>query len=132
MLRRYASVFLLVPSVALQACGDDGPPTPGTEADRLGVGAACANNAQCREGQVCLPFKDGYCGLEDCTADSDCPHGSACVTHTDGSNYCFLLCVNKPDCNINRPADGEANCVSSIVFVESEAGHSKACEPPSG
>ena len=124
--------LLLVLSFALGACGDDGPRSRGTDADRLGVGAACASDAQCGEGQVCLAFKEGYCGIEDCQADSDCPLGSACVAHTDGSNYCFLLCSNKPDCNINRSVDGEANCVSSIVFVESEVGHSKACEPPSG
>jgi hypothetical protein len=132
MLRRCVGVLLLVPCVALGACGDDGPRSRGTDADRHGVGAACTSDAQCAEGQACLDFKDGYCGIEDCHADSDCPQGSACVAHADGSNYCFLLCDNKLDCNLNRPVDGEANCVSSIVFVESEVGHSKACEPPSG
>ena len=132
MLKRFAGVWVLALPIALGACRDDGNGAPGTEADRFGVGAACAGDAQCAEGQAFLAFKNGYCGIEGCTADADCPQGSACVAHTDGSNYCFLLCVNKPDCNLNRPVDGEANCVSSIVFVDSEAGHSKACEPPSG
>jgi hypothetical protein len=123
---------LVAPLATLGACGDDDDGR-GTEADYYGVGASCQNDDQCRdEGQVCLPFKDGYCGIEGCTADEDCPQGSACVIYDDGNNYCFLLCRDKPDCNLNRPLDGESNCVSSITYVEGDAGHGKACEPPSG
>ncbi len=97
------------------------------------------NNA-CSEGQQCLlGFKNGYCGLSGCSRDSDCPTGSACVTeqvaNQDGgvnsSNFCFLVCSAKADCNTNRPVEGEANCSSTAVFVEGANGR-KACVPPSG
>jgi hypothetical protein len=118
--------------VSVSGCGDDPPPgPPGNEATFLGVGSACSSTDDCDDpAQECLPFKGGYCGIADCVDDADCPDGSACVTHTDNNNYCFLLCNDKADCNVHRPLDDEANCVSSIVFVES--GHHKACEPPSG
>jgi hypothetical protein len=109
----------------LSACGSD--------ADDLGVGAQCTMNDDCNQddgAQTCLPFKGGYCGLQGCTADADCPEASACVHHTDNVNYCFRICVDKPDCNSNRDAENESNCSSSVDFVEGKTGV-KACVPPS-
>lgn len=119
------TLALLLSSFALVACGDE------SEADRRGVGASCTNNDDCTEaGQSCLAFKGGYCGVIGCVEDNDCPGGSLCVTHTDGVNYCFLVCSDKSDCNRNRTADIEANCSSSITFADQGSG--KACVPPSG
>lgn len=104
-----------------------------TEAQRHGVGAACTADTDCFVGEtqlVCLPFKGGYCGLEGCQVSADCPSGSACVTHDDGNNYCFLLCTDKPQCNYTRSTDQEANCSSKITFADASK-DSKACVPPS-
>ena len=110
-----------------------------TEADRVGVGAECTDAAECESADPevvleCLTqFKGGYCGLEGCTGDVDCPEGSACVTHDDGTgprNYCFRLCQDKPECNLHRSVENESNCVGSITFVDPR-NDSKACEPPS-
>lgn len=103
-----------------------------SNADDLGVGAQCTSNAQCDSSthQVCLTFKGGYCGLMGCTHDADCPTDSACIMHTDGVNYCFRLCADKPDCNANRDPANEANCSSSVTFVDGTMGR-KACVPPS-
>lgn len=109
----------------LAACG-------GGSANALGVGADCAENADCdvEGGQSCLTnFKGGYCGVAGCKADADCPSGSACVAHTDGKNYCFLLCTDKVQCNDNRSADTEANCSSTATLVS--GAKDKACVPPS-
>jgi hypothetical protein len=106
-------------------CGD------GNAANRLGVGAQCSSDTNCLTGERCLPFKGGYCGLKGCIHDSDCPGGSACVMHTDGMNYCFLICVQKPDCNAHRDAVNEANCSSSAVLVDGAMGR-KVCVPPNG
>ena len=113
--------------LALGGCGG------GTEAQRRGVGAECAKDSDCVEkGQRCLTnFKGGYCGISPCTADADCPTGSACVTHDDGVNYCFLICTDKPQCNRSRSPDNEANCVGSAVLVETPKDR-KVCVPPSG
>ncbi|MBE7484769.1 MAG: hypothetical protein HS104_32990 [Polyangiaceae bacterium] len=129
--RLIAGSFLALSLVfSLGACGDDDD-GGGTEADKLGVGAACAGNQDCKvEGQTCLPFKGGYCGIADCTADTDCPQGSLCVAHTDGKNYCFRVCADKVECNYNRPVDFESNCSANITFVSGGKG-SKACVPPS-
>jgi hypothetical protein len=107
-----------------------------TEADRFGVGAECSDAAECESADEeveleCLTqFKGGYCGLDACAGDVDCPDGSACVTHDDGNNYCFRVCQDKPDCNLNRSVENAANCVGSITFVD-DRNDRKACEPPS-
>jgi hypothetical protein len=111
------------------ACGND---DSGSEAQRHGVGAICASDPECTEvGQVCLPFKGGYCGVADCASDLDCPAGSACVTHDDGKNYCFLICTDKVQCNASRTPELEANCSANITFVSGDKSH-KACVPPTG
>ena len=134
---------LLVSLLLVLGCADEEENAP-SEADQLGVGAQCSADADCNppddtdsgagtDGDPvlrCLPqFKGGYCGLEACMVDTDCPDASACVAHTDGANYCFRLCVDKGECNYNRDADNESNCSANIVFTDGGAG--KACVPPS-
>src|SRR5262245_30547497 len=106
-------LFCLVTVVLTVSCGDGG-----TEAQRRGVGSSCAISDDCTEtGQSCLTqFKGGYCGVAGCTGDATCPPGSACVTHDDGMNYCFLLCNLKTDCNGKRTVDIESNCSSTAVL----------------
>lgn len=117
---------------ALGGCGS----SEETAADRAGVGAECTDAAECEspdeeiELECLTQFKGGYCGLAGCEGDADCPEGSACVTHTDGMNYCFRVCQDKPDCNRNRSVENESNCVGSIDFVDPR-NERKACEPPS-
>lgn len=118
---RQLSILLFV----LAACGDD------PAADVLGVGAQCAGEEDCLAEQMCLAFKGGYCGITACARDADCPEASACIAHDDGINYCFRVCVDKPDCNANRDVENEANCVGNAVFVDGANGR-KACVPPSG
>jgi hypothetical protein len=103
-----------------------------SEAIKRGVGSACMVNSDCTEkGQVCLTeFKGGYCGVPGCVQDTECPGGSACVTADNGSNYCFLVCVDKVDCNPNRTVDNESNCTSSLSFVDGAMSR-KVCNPPS-
>jgi hypothetical protein len=126
----YAIACLTVLGVAA-GCGDDG-----TEADRIGVGAQCTDSGECESADkeitlVCLTqFTGGYCGLEGCTGDVDCPEGSACVAHDDGNNYCFRVCQDKPECNRNRSPENESNCSANIDFVD-EPQERKACVPPS-
>ena len=132
--------LLLCGGVALGACAEQEEP-PGTEADQQGVGAQCSSEQDCEafedenetdeEPLICLDaFKGGYCGQVDCQSHDDCPDGSACVTHDDGVNYCFLVCQDKAECNVNRDADNESNCSANITWVGSDQG--KACVPPSG
>ena len=107
-------------------CGDD--------ADSLGIGAQCTKNDQCdgSTNQICLTqFKGGYCGLQGCVHDADCPASSACVAHTDGQQYCFRTCAQKTDCNANRDALNESNCSSTATLVDPPKDR-KACVPPSG
>jgi hypothetical protein len=112
-------------TLAMAACSDN--------ADSLGVGAQCTQTNDCdtKLNETCLTqFKGGYCGLEGCVHDTDCPTDSACVAHTDGHNYCFRTCATKDDCNANRDPANEANCSSSVTFVDAQANR-KACVPPS-
>lgn len=117
---------MLVLAVMFAACGD------GNAADERGIGAQCATTDDCNTDlqQVCLmQFKGGYCGEMGCTADADCVEDSACIRQ-DGVNYCFRTCVDKAQCNANRAPANEANCSSSVDFVEGAMGR-KACVPPS-
>jgi hypothetical protein len=116
----------LVAGLTVWACGDDDE----TEADRKGIGAQCTKDDECQTGQKCLAFKGGYCGLTPCTGDADCPQASACVTH-EGANYCFRICIDKAECNVNRTIGvNESNCSSNTTFVSGTMGR-KACIPPS-
>jgi len=114
-------------------CGDDEPRPLVSQAQAYGVGSGCTQDIDCSDGgQSCLAFNGGYCGLEDCTADTVCPAGSACVAHDDGRNYCFLICTDKNQCNQTRPADALANCSANISFVNPNTDVTwKACVPPS-
>ena len=110
-------------------CGNDG-----NESDRLGIAAECSKDSDCPKIDdlqlTCLTvFKGGYCGLQGCVQDSDCPVGAGCIAQ-GGVNYCFRECVDKPECNLNRSGDNEANCVSSAVHVGTST--AKVCVPPSG
>ncbi|MFO7180225.1 MAG: hypothetical protein DIU78_016110 [Pseudomonadota bacterium] len=132
-LRILSSSCLLTVAFALGASACDDGEELGTEADRYGVGAACTEDDHCRSpGLRCLDeFKGGYCGLEGCTADADCPDGSACVAHENGETYCFRICLDKAECNLNRRSDDESNCSANITFVEAPKAV-KACVPPAG
>lgn len=124
-------IFALLRGLVACSSGSEGDGL--TPAQRHGVGAACTNDGDCFVGDTalkCLPFKGGYCGLEGCQADADCPPGSGCVAHDDGNSYCFLLCADKPECNYTRPLELESNCSSKIDFVEGKK-TGKACVPPS-
>ena len=112
-------------------CGVFGCGGGTSEAIRRGVGAECNANLVCEEAdQVCLTeFKGGYCGRSACLHDVDCPQGSACVTDDGQVNYCFLICVDKPECNVHRTLDNESSCTSSLTFVDGTMGR-KVCRPP--
>lgn len=120
------TLYALVASALLAGCGSDT-----SEAIKRGVGAECNASLTCTESnQVCLPeFAGGYCGVSACAHDADCPAGSACVTDDNQINYCFLICADKPDCNVRRSAANESNCTSSLTFVDGAAGR-KVCRPP--
>ena len=124
-----ASVLCLTAS-----CGGDDPssrPPPGSEADYHGVGASCDTNDDCEEkGQECIKdFAGGYCGVKDCKHNGDCPDGSSCVK-LNAKTYCFLNCVEKVDCNRNRPTELESNCSANVELVDGKKGV-KSCVPPS-
>ena len=103
-------------------CGDD--------ANDERIGAECTTTESCENEELtCLTaFAGGYCGASACTANADCPEGSICVAQ-GGTNYCFLICDDKEDCNENRSVENESNCSSNITRVE--GGSEKACVPPS-
>lgn len=121
---------ILLGCTTLTACGDDD-----SEAARRGVGSACASSDDCEEeGQQCLTdFKGGMCGIADCTSSEECPGGSVCVADPDFSrNFCLLVCSSKPECNVHRSAEEEANCTSTLDQLDPPDGADpKVCRPPS-
>jgi hypothetical protein len=99
-------------------------------ANQAGIGAQCNMTSDCTtSGEVCLTeFNGGYCGLAGCQHDTDCPQGSACVTDNQ-TNYCFLVCATKTDCNLHRSPANEADCTSSLSFIDGTMNR-KVCRPP--
>src|SRR6185369_14524187 len=99
--------FVIAVAISSGGCGSSE-----NEANRRGVGAECSAGSACTEhGQTCLTeFKGGYCGVSACAHDTDCPQGSACVTTDNHVNYCFLVCADKPECNLHRTVDAESSC----------------------
>lgn len=125
--------LVLVPLVALAGlalafCGDDDDAN-----DRM-IGAECSVLADCDDDDdetppldCILEFAGGYCGDASCIASTDCPDGSACVDY-EGTNFCFLTCNDKADCNTHRSTANEANCSSNYPPIDVTA---KVCIPPS-
>lgn len=120
--------LLTLPCLLLTAaaCGDD------DAVDRR-IGAECTGPADCDDCDDGTPpleclteFAGGYCGESDCVASTDCPEGSVCVDY-EGTNYCFLTCTDKPDCNPHRTVDNESNCSANYPPVDVS---SKVCVPP--
>jgi hypothetical protein len=99
-------------------------------ANQAGIGAQCTITSDCTTaGEICLTeFSGGYCGLSGCLHDTDCPQGSACVTDNQ-TNYCFLICAAKTDCNLHRSVANESDCNSSLTFVDGTMNR-KVCRPP--
>lgn len=128
MLLNLASLILI--AGIFFTCSDE----PGTEADKIGIAAECTLDESCSQDDATLTcqteFKGGYCGIEGCTAHSDCPEGSICVAQ-DGVNYCMRTCVDKPECNLHRTLDNESNCSGSFNPVTDVEGNVKVCIPPS-
>ena len=120
-MNRWTVVWLLVLPLGLIACGDDEP--SGTA-----VGGQCTADGDCSEGLSCLAFLGGYCGIKGCVGDNDCPSSSACVTHSNGSSYCFRTCTLKADCNIERDSTAQVKCSSEVTFVDGANGR-RACVP---
>jgi hypothetical protein len=102
----------------------------GDSANEQLIGAECTSSTTCdNEDLTCLnQFAGGYCGAAGCASNADCPKGSICVTD-QGTNFCFLVCTDKTDCNKNRTLANESNCSSNITRVEPS--ETKACVPPS-
>ena len=96
---RWMCVALLSVGGLLHGCGDSGE----TEADRIGVGAECMASAECesQDGDIpleCLTqFTGGYCGLEGCAGDADCPQGSGACTRSRNRP--------SPECSCTRLSD---------------------------
>jgi hypothetical protein len=87
---------------------------PGT----CGVGADCAEDADCDAGLECLTTVDGgYCTLGGCMLDEDCPGmDDRCVTVGD-ENYCYRSCTQQSHCSLCRH-DGNSTCSTDVTFVD--------------
>jgi hypothetical protein len=83
---------LLGSALVFEACGEvtAGPTS-------RSVGAACTTDAQCA--QTCLiderHFPGGMCTLA-CASNADCPGGSVCLSEESG--VCVVACATDADC----------------------------------
>jgi hypothetical protein len=83
-----------------------------------GVGAACAEPADCPADLACLTEPaGGYCGVADCGSNADCPSDSACIEY-GGGTLCARRCEGDPDCGFCRPPDVAAVCRTDVTYVD--------------
>lgn len=83
-----------------------------------GVGAGCAETADCSADLDCLDeFEGGYCGVRGCEANADCGADARCVRDDDG-NYCARTCGAASDCSLCRGEDHAADCTDEADFAE--------------
>lgn len=85
-----------------------------------GVGAGCAEHADCPNDLECDPaFEGGYCGARGCGTDADCPGDTQCIVDGD-SSYCARNCVAESDCTFCRHPDHPAACTTDVEHVDGE------------
>ena len=79
------------------------------------TGAACVDKAECELNLNCLKdtgFKGGYCAKTNCSADKDCPPGSACVGSAAGQKLCARSCEGFGDCTVSTDTQDVQDCRS--------------------
>jgi hypothetical protein len=93
MLRLLATV-VLVPALALSACGSGSPHPTVAPA----VADKCAVDADCGAGAGCAADVPGggYCTVN--CASAPCPSGSACVSVGSAGKLCLKTCTNNATC----------------------------------
>ena len=91
------------------------------------VGEACSGDADCATGLSCATgFQGGYCTVQGCTINTDCPANSVCVAR-DGVNYCMRSCTADNDCGFCRPLGMRLTCTADVTDVMGMTGG--ACAP---
>lgn len=113
-----AALAALAATTGVAACGakDDVGPSGHT------VGARCTADNDCAK--RCFlgsDFPNGYCS-QTCTADKDCPGGTACIMATDKTGACMVTCKVPNDCNgfgagyqCNRQGRQESGAEGALV-----------------
>lgn len=82
-----------------------------------GVGAACADDADCGDLSCVKGATGGYCTQRDCTVNDDCPGDSLCVVSGDTA-HCFKTCGAASDCSFCRFDGVNPACSDDVVFAE--------------
>jgi hypothetical protein len=84
-----------------------------------GVGSACASTEDCDADLECLTgYRGGYCTQTGCTANADCPMGSACAVVDGGPNQCLRICTKESDCSLCRDPDVATACTADVPVVD--------------
>jgi hypothetical protein len=83
-----------------------------------GVGAACADDADCDADLRCFTtIRGGYCTKADCTDDASCPTGSVCRAQ-GGAMICLRSCSKESDCGFCRGRDVVAACNDDVCVIQ--------------
>lgn len=92
------------------------------------AGRACGSEPDCVTNLTCHTgpeFVGGYCAKLGCSAETDCPPGTACAADTDSGGLCLRACDTVADCGVVSPQSTQecvgrvgpvAGCVSVCVW----------------
>ncbi len=88
------------------AVKDTAPKDTGPPKSTSPVGAACADDFDCKAGLACFNWPKGYCTVLNCnTPGTPCPGSAICWGPTKPTHICEAECDQDPDC---RVGDGYA------------------------
>jgi hypothetical protein len=94
-----------------------------------GVGASCADAADCDPDLECVGGIDGgWCGRAGCGSSAECPADSVCIVRGDGSTLCAPSCASDGDCSFCRPEEYAGVCTSEVEYADGSG--PTVCVPP--
>ncbi|MFP4596656.1 MAG: hypothetical protein ACLFVJ_00305 [Persicimonas sp.] len=89
------------------------------------LGARCASSDACADDLVCTEdidalaglFGGGYCTVDECSDDTDCPDGGVCRSVPDTQRaICLNRCASDGDCRFNQ----DYRCLSERYCAQSD------------
>lgn len=123
----------------------DPDPDPGPAPAAGEIGAACADDADCGEGDIndlCVPAEDedgvatgwdgGYC-TAGCDAFLDCPAGSTCLAVDEqGTAFCFDDCASSNECREGYACFPDLNTCLPVCRNDLDCAEGDVCNLETG
>jgi hypothetical protein len=101
-------------------CSSERGPGPAGQPYPSGVASTCTLDSQCTAGVDgrCFPFEGlvgiGGCSYDECSTDSDCGSGAACLCRNSSADDFATVCVRGGNCVVDSDCGPGGYCSPSI------------------